>query len=175
MYPRVFPVIQGIHMRNVLCYTRALQRSESGEDGGAPALALHQRGQRGHLFPIAALGVESGDRVSDQGGDMFSAETSGGVYRDKPLTCRDCGEEFIFTAGEQAFYQEKGLLNEPRRCPSCRSARRQERSAGSGAAREMHAVICAECGAQTTVPFLPRNDRPVYCSSCFERVRAGQV
>jgi CxxC-x17-CxxC domain-containing protein len=40
------------------------------------------------------------------------------------------------------------------------------------ARREMHPVVCAECGADTLVPFLPRGDRPVYCSPCFERVRA---
>jgi len=88
---------------------------------------------------------------------------------DKSLTCRDCGVEFIFTAGEQGFYIEKGLLNEPQRCPACRSARRRERT--GGVAREMHPVVCASCGAQTTVPFVPRYDRPVYCSTCFEKVR----
>ena len=38
--------------------------------------------------------------------------------------------------------------------------------------REMYPAVCAECGAQTMVPFLPRNDKPVYCSTCFDRVRA---
>ncbi|MCL5959707.1 MAG: zinc-ribbon domain containing protein [Chloroflexi bacterium] len=94
--------------------------------------------------------------------------------RDKTLACRDCGVSFVFTAGEQGFYQEKGLQNEPQRCPTCRSARRRERS--GAAPREMHEVICADCGASTTVPFLPRKDRPVYCSSCYDKVRlAGRV
>jgi CxxC-x17-CxxC domain-containing protein len=48
---------------------------------------------------------------------------------DKTLTCRDCGQEFVFTAGEQAFYQERGF-SEPQRCPSCRSRRKAERSSG---------------------------------------------
>ncbi len=39
--------------------------------------------------------------------------------------------------------------------------------------REMHPVVCAECGTETLVPFLPRGDRPVYCSPCFERVRGS--
>ncbi len=102
---------------------------------------------------------------------MSYVEHQVGQYRDKSLICRDCGGTFVFTAGEQAFYQEKGLLNEPRRCPVCRSSRRQER--GVAGSREMHPVICAECGVETTVPFIPRNDRPVYCSACFERVRAS--
>lgn len=93
------------------------------------------------------------------------------AFEDKRLVCSDCGQEFIFTAGEQGFYLEKGLLNEPRRCPTCRANRRRERATGSG--REMTPVICAECGCETTVPFVPRLDRPVYCSSCFEKVRTA--
>jgi len=92
------------------------------------------------------------------------------AYADKALRCRECGVEFIFTAGEQDFYAEKGLMNEPQRCPSCRARRRQERM--SGAPREMHPVICAACGVETTVPFVPRNNRPVYCSTCFDKVRS---
>ena len=42
---------------------------------------------------------------------------------------------------------------------------------GNGGQREMHAAVCAECGGQALVPFLPRNDRPVYCSNCFDKVR----
>ncbi|HLH24646.1 MAG TPA: zinc-ribbon domain containing protein [Chloroflexota bacterium] len=96
-------------------------------------------------------------------------------YVDRVLVCRGCGRDFVFTAGEQEFYQLKGLLNEPGRCPECRAARKAERGAlGPTEARprrEMHPVVCAECGAETLVPFLPRGDRPVYCSPCFERVR----
>jgi CxxC-x17-CxxC domain-containing protein len=47
-------------------------------------------------------------------------------YLDKTLTCRDCGEPFVFTAGEQEFYAQKGFTNEPTRCPSCRQARKQQ-------------------------------------------------
>lgn len=98
-------------------------------------------------------------------------------FADKTLVCRECGREFIFTAGEQEFYQLKGLLNEPGRCPPCRAARKASLAATGGLEprprREMHAVICAECGAEALVPFLPRGDRPIYCSPCFERVRAA--
>lgn len=93
------------------------------------------------------------------------------AFEDKRLTCRDCGVEFIFTAGEQGFYLEKGLLNEPQRCPGCRANRRVQRAGGT--AREMTTVTCASCGTDTTVPFVPRLDRPVYCSPCFDKVRAG--
>lgn len=43
---------------------------------------------------------------------------------DKNLTCKDCGKEFVFTDGEQEFYREKGLQNEPQRCPDCRKAKK---------------------------------------------------
>jgi len=91
-------------------------------------------------------------------------------FEDKTLHCRDCGQEFIFTAGEQEFYQQKGLLHEPSRCPSCRAAKRAG-SRSASATREMHPITCAECGQPAQVPFLPQLNKPVYCSSCFERVR----
>lgn len=43
---------------------------------------------------------------------------------DKTLVCKDCGNEFVFTEGEQEFYKEKGLVNEPQRCPDCRKAKK---------------------------------------------------
>ncbi len=94
------------------------------------------------------------------------------TFADKTLTCRECEAEFTFSVGEQEFYAEKGLLNEPQRCPTCRAQRRRQRNGTEG--REMHEVVCAGCGGQALVPFLPRNDRPVYCSTCFaERSPAG--
>jgi CxxC-x17-CxxC domain-containing protein len=89
------------------------------------------------------------------------------AFQDLTLRCRDCSVDFIWTAGEQSFFQEKGLVNQPQRCPSCRSARRLQRPAS----RRMFDVVCADCGALTQVPFEPRESRPVYCSDCFERVK----
>ena len=94
-------------------------------------------------------------------------------YEDRTLTCLDCGQPFIFTADDQAFHATKGFTNEPKRCPSCRQTRRSERDGGYGQQREMHPAVCAECGADTMVPFRPRGDRPVYCSDCFSKQRAG--
>lgn len=51
---------------------------------------------------------------------------------DKTLVCKDCGKEFVFTEGEQAFYKEKGFENEPLRCPECRKARKQQRNSNRG-------------------------------------------
>jgi CxxC-x17-CxxC domain-containing protein len=99
------------------------------------------------------------------------------TFTDKVLACRECGASFIFTSGEQEFFAMKGLQNEPGRCPGCRSIRRQQRDTGGSFGdyrpqREMHDAVCAQCGQTTQVPFLPRGDRPVYCSSCFELVRS---
>lgn len=89
-------------------------------------------------------------------------------FSDRVLTCRECGEAFVWAAGEQQFYQEKGLSNIPARCPSCRATRRARLGLQDRAQTE---VVCAECGETTTVPFVPRNGNPVYCARCFERVR----
>ena len=94
------------------------------------------------------------------------------AFADKTLVCRDCGQEFTFTAGEQEFYESRGLLNEPGRCPDCRTARRRGRVGDSqGGPREMHKAVCAACGSECDVPFQPRGDRPVYCNECFSNMR----
>ncbi len=93
-------------------------------------------------------------------------------FQDKTLTCRDCATSFIFTAGEQGFYLEKGLMNEPQRCPTCRANRRRERTSVGGSGRESATIVCASCGKEATVPFVPRLDRPVYCADCFSSQRA---
>jgi CxxC-x17-CxxC domain-containing protein len=95
-------------------------------------------------------------------------------FVDRQLVCRECGQEFIFSAGEQQFFRAKGLQNDPGRCPDCRAAYKARMAPGpEKPAREMHAAVCAECGGQAILPFLPRNDRPVYCSSCYDKVRAA--
>ncbi len=101
------------------------------------------------------------------------------TYRDKTLQCRDCGREFVFTVREQEFYASKGLMNDPSRCPECRAARRSSRTATEGATgqssrppRELHSAVCANCGGEALVPFVPRTDKPVYCQACFEKMRA---
>ena len=100
------------------------------------------------------------------------------MYTDKTLTCRDCGAEFIFSAGEQEFFASRGFTNEPGRCPACRSARRARNDAAGGMSyggerppRQMFSAVCSNCGKEALVPFEPRTDRPVYCSECFELVR----
>ena len=102
------------------------------------------------------------------------------TYEDRTLTCVGCGQSFTFSADDQAYHAEKGYTNEPKRCPSCREARRQQRygegfggGGYDGGTREMHPVVCADCGKDTTVPFRPRSDRPVYCRDCYNRRGGG--
>ncbi len=118
---------------------------------------------------------------------------------DKTLACRDCGTNFEFTEGEQDFYSQRGY-SEPVRCPDCRAAKKTARSGGgygdsygsysgggggggySGGGggggygrseRTMTEVVCASCGKDTEVPFVPRGDRPVYCSDCYSKQNGG--
>ena len=91
--------------------------------------------------------------------------------KDKTLTCRDCGQEFTFTVGEQEFYASRGLMNEPGRCPECRAARRREGRSGYGSSRGSYSAVCAACGNETTVPFEPTEGRPVYCRECYMKMK----
>ena len=94
------------------------------------------------------------------------------AYTDKTLTCVECGGSYTFAASEQELFAQRGYTNEPKRCPACREARRSQRDGGFGRPqREMYPATCAQCGAQTQVPFRPRGDRPVYCSDCFAKQR----
>ena len=92
------------------------------------------------------------------------------MFEDKVLVCKDCGAEFVFTAGEQEFYAEKGFQNEPTRCKACRSARKNSRT-GERGERVMYDAVCADCGKTCKVPFNPSSDKPVYCNDCFAKRR----
>lgn len=104
-------------------------------------------------------------------------------YVDKQLTCVDCGTEFTHSAEAQQKFEELGFQNEPKRCGPCRAAKKASSGVGrgprggngggggGGAPREFHTAKCAGCGGDARVPFKPRGDRPVYCSTCFEKER----
>lgn len=122
-------------------------------------------------------------------------------FQDRPLQCLDCKNEFIFTAGEQEFYERKGFKEIPKRCKPCRDARKTRRGSdgmgggggngygngngngygngeangnrGPRGAREMFDATCAACGAPARVPFRPAAGRPVYCRDCYSS-RQGQ-
>ena len=89
------------------------------------------------------------------------------MYEDKTLFCKDCGAEFVFTAGEQEFYASRGFQNEPQRCKPCRDAKKN----AARAPREMFTTVRANCGKEAEVPFQPSDDRPVYCSECYAAMK----
>ncbi|AKG54206.1 hypothetical protein DGWBC_1576 [Dehalogenimonas sp. WBC-2] len=107
------------------------------------------------------------------------------AYQPRTLNCCDCGSDFTFSVEDQEFFASKGFVNEPKRCPSCRTARKAERGSSNGgssfggngggynsAPRQMFPAVCSDCGKATQVPFEPRNGKPVYCSDCYRRVSA---
>ena len=123
------------------------------------------------------------------------------MYEDRNITCADCGQEFVFTASEQAFYAEKGFTDAPKRCKTCRQSRKAQRntggygddsygggssSYGGGSSsyggggggggydrppRQLYDATCADCGKTAQVPFQPTGSRPVYCNDCFRARR----
>ena len=120
------------------------------------------------------------DRIAEaarEGVFLYTPST----YSDKILSCVDCNQEFVFAATDQQFYAEKEF-SEPRRCASCRAARKAARgdSGGSGygggssyggGQREMFTATCDGCGGEARVPFRPTGSKPVYCSNCFSTRR----
>ena len=113
---------------------------------------------------------------SRQDGEWGQSEME---FQDRPIHCVDCGEDFTWTAGEQLFFHDKGLKNEPKRCKPCKQAKNERLAAiaaaqASGVRQRIEVTVtCAQCGQQTTVPFYPSQGRPVFCRSCFLAGRAG--
>ena len=111
------------------------------------------------------------------------------AYQDKSLSCVDCSKPFVFSAGEQEFYAQRGYTNEPKRCPDCRQSRKASkfgggggggggyggggRGGGGGGPRQLFETTCAGCGGKAMVPFQPRLDKPVYCDDCFRKNRGS--
>lgn len=101
------------------------------------------------------------------------------MYQDKAKVCKDCNNDFVFTASEQEFFASKGFTNEPSRCPACRAARKEQSGFGrrnndSGYRnyRQMYEATCHSCGNTASVPFQPSGDKPVYCRDCYQSRRS---
>jgi len=122
-------------------------------------------------------------------------------FQDKTLTCVDCHQPFAFTARDQEFHASKGFANEPKRCRSCRQARKVERGdtptetrqpvqRGNAPQRrqptpapapaivavddgpQSYTSICNACGGEAVLSFEPTGNRAVLCSACYDKVRA---
>ena len=120
-----------------------------------------------HLCPHCSQMLFHEGGATPSAGKIITQSEGQEMFEDKTLTCKDCGREFIFTAGEQEFYDAKGFVNEPQRCKECRDARKSS----ARSEREMYVTVCASCGKDASVPFRPREDRPVYCSECFAHMK----
>lgn len=103
--------------------------------------------------------------MSDHSRDQTTHEQAS-EYQDRSLACVDCGESFTWTAGEQVFFHDKGLKNEPKRCKPCKHAKNDRLAAislaqATGAKQRIEVtVMCAQCHEQTTVPFFLPRDGP---------------
>ena len=86
-------------------------------------------------------------------------------FVDRNLKCSDCGDEFVFTAGEQIFFHQKQFTHDPKRCKQCKA----KQSRGGRHVRSETKTTCSECSAETSVPFRPTQGRPVLCRSCFQK------
>jgi len=98
-------------------------------------------------------------------------------FIDKILKCSDCGNDFVFTAGEQLFFHDKHFKNQPKRCKTCKSKRVAVLSAPPVMGNAHHfsrvetRATCSQCGKDTTVPFRPTQGRPIFCRECFTQKR----
>ena len=99
-------------------------------------------------------------------------------FEDRTLQCLECGVDFVFSAEEQELFASRGYTNDPKRCTSCRQARKAQRYGNDGydyrPRRQMFQAVCAQCGKDCEVPFQPREGRPVYCSDCYNATRANR-
>ena len=99
------------------------------------------------------------------------------MYQDKTLTCKKCGKEFTFTAGEQAFYAGKGFRHPPaalQKLPPEGEARPGETGTAKTAEqpeKKRYKGVCAACGKTAWVPFQPRPEQLVYCAKCYAAMR----
>ncbi len=91
-------------------------------------------------------------------------------YEDKVLKCKDCGKDFVWTAGQQAFYAEKGFENPPLRCENCRRLKKQR----FRSRRRLYEITCDNCGKKDMVPVPPGEGRKVLCWDCFKKSKEEQ-
>jgi CxxC-x17-CxxC domain-containing protein len=101
-------------------------------------------------------------------------------FKEKRLYCIDCKQYFSFSIEEQEFHAAQGFINEPRRCKSCRQAKKSDHTEiethgeDNSSQRQMFPVVCTKCGKSTRVPFQPHEDKSVFCSDCYIKTRMSK-
>lgn len=86
------------------------------------------------------------------------------IFSDQWLICVECGRQFLWDAGEQAWYHVNKLEHPPKHCKVCRDRRRDKQHTEP---RKYSRVNCERCGSLTFVPFVPHGIKPVYCRPCL--------
>ena len=139
----------------------------------------HRRFDSGEHIRGGLIEMSQAQATSQVNGEWNHTEIET-EFQDRNIRCVDCNEDFIWTGGEQTFFHDKGLKNEPKRCKPCKQAKNERLAAiaaaqASGVRQRIEVSIdCAQCGQQTTVPFYPSQGRPVFCRSCFLANRAAE-
>lgn len=87
------------------------------------------------------------------------------TYQDQTLKCRDCSNDFVFTARDQDFFAQKGFTSPPTRCKDCRLKRKQR--VETAANKVMYKITCKDCGKVGEMATEPRKPDDVMCSECF--------
>jgi len=85
------------------------------------------------------------------------------LSKDRTITCKSCGNDFVFTAREQEFFAKKGFSNEPKNCNKCREKAKKDRKA-----RENY-ITCKSCGKTEKVSFQLVGTEYLLCDDCFRR------
>ncbi|MCK9368624.1 hypothetical protein M0R04_01465 [Candidatus Dojkabacteria bacterium] len=113
-----------------------------------------------------------------RGGDSFNKRSSNrGMDRPEmtDAVCADCGKScrvpFRPTGGKPVYcsdcFEKRG--NGADRNDDRRGGDRYNRDDRGRSDREMFPAVCDECGKDCQLPFKPSNDKPIYCSDCFEK------
>ena len=137
------------------------------------------------------------NKPQDSGNDRYSRDDRGSRYSrddrnsrysrddrgsrdDRPresttVTCADCGTKcqvpFVPRNDKPVYCSDCFRQNKPQDSGSDRYSRddRNSRYSRDDRPRESTTVTCADCRTECQVPFVPRNDKPVYCSDCFRQ------
>jgi CxxC-x17-CxxC domain-containing protein len=122
----------------------------------------------------------SESNVSEMKAATAAAQEIDQEFIDLAIPCIDCSRDFVWTAGEQAFFREKDLANPPKRCKECKKAKNRrlaaiEMAQATGKPHKIEVKAqCAKCYEMTTVPFYPSQGRPVFCRTCFDAMKAAE-
>ncbi len=138
-----------------------------GDDNHPKNIFVDDAAKAGESAPVEepTQASEPAEEVQASANDDSGNAGSASGFKDKTLTCRDCNQEFVWTAGEQDFYKQKGFDNPPSRCRICRG---KYKAAREQFGRVESKITCKKCGKESTVPFVPRDPNTVLCRECFQ-------